>query len=180
MILNLVCHADAPSFASPVSYVVAKVGDSVTMSCDADSNPQPSIIWYRPDTGKIIGNSQDLLIVSLKPSDFGLYICIATTLNFSPVSHQTYIFEPGYTARLPSHSRNKCHTEQLIICSSKVQSNVAKLAYVQTLCLRTDKEDLIFYFQCDVKLYYFSVKKPLEILLKILLVLVCTIGLSCL
>ncbi|XP_055686975.1 peroxidasin isoform X2 [Lutzomyia longipalpis] len=72
-----------PRFVVTPENRTAKVGEEVTLDCEAEGDPSPTVAWERDDgqqivfTPRIYLTGNQLHIKDAKESDSGLYICIA-------------------------------------------------------------------------------------------------------
>ena len=56
-------------------------GDSITLKCTADANPQPAFTWHTQGAeikqGSYTSNSSSLVVTPINDGDFTSYVCIA-------------------------------------------------------------------------------------------------------
>lgn len=83
--------ADGPSFRVPPSDQYAEVGENVTLSCQVDSMPDPTIVWINQQTQTVAGTGSELR-VSVSKSTVGVYQCIAKVEGFPEISDTVGVF----------------------------------------------------------------------------------------
>ncbi|XP_044142638.1 sialic acid-binding Ig-like lectin 12 [Bufo gargarizans] len=99
-----------------ITAVNVKDGDSITMKCIVDSNPEASIIWYKEDMEvqrTISDRTVTLTLSNITPSDAGRYRCSAE--NEHGAAHRT--------VEIIYHNGDSNHITQII------------LATIGTICL---------------------------------------------
>lgn len=86
---------DSPTFKSfPSPYTLARVGDSLILSCDVDSNPPANILWTK--NGEFVGGGSQYQIPEVHENDYGVYACIATVGGqFTKIVASTKVVAPG-------------------------------------------------------------------------------------
>ena len=52
--------------------------DSVSLTCDVDSNPESELAWRKEGTRRVLGNFPVLDIGVVRRTDMGTYTCTAT------------------------------------------------------------------------------------------------------
>uniref|UniRef100_A0A1I8IQS0 Down syndrome cell adhesion molecule-like protein Dscam2 n=1 Tax=Macrostomum lignano TaxID=282301 RepID=A0A1I8IQS0_9PLAT len=85
----------------PELYAASVGTPEVTMSCRADSNPAPKIIWHRygvESTDEVLSREPTLRLEDIRRSDFGQYLCSATAggegdSGFAPISRRVILAE---------------------------------------------------------------------------------------
>ncbi|XP_069584868.1 protein turtle homolog A [Ranitomeya imitator] len=89
-----------PSFIeTPPTYVEVRIGDSLTLTCVANGNPQPVISWKQnnvkiPNGDKIQVNNGSLRIVGVQRSHAGAYTCYAVSEE-GEVTHTSRVLVQG-------------------------------------------------------------------------------------
>ena len=82
---------DGPSFRVPPSDQYAEVGENVTLSCQVDSMPDPTIVWINQQTQTVAGTGSELR-VSVSKNTVGVYQCIAKVEGFPEISDTVGVF----------------------------------------------------------------------------------------
>lgn len=83
VLLFTLCPVVPPTISSETKKYLAPVDSSVTLQCQADGSPPPSVTWYKD--GQPLGESVRQRVVSsgslqiafIQPSDTGRYTCTA-------------------------------------------------------------------------------------------------------
>lgn len=87
---------DAPKFTVTADNTQVDIGDTVSLVCEVDGNPSPSIIWMKVGgSSRIYSSSNELKINSVTDDDIGAYECIGTVTNFPNAVHTAYILKKG-------------------------------------------------------------------------------------
>lgn len=79
----ILCPAVPPVISSETRQYLAPVDSSVTLQCQADGSPLPSVIWHKDGQSLIesvrqrVLSSGSLQIAFIQPSDTGRYTCTA-------------------------------------------------------------------------------------------------------
>ncbi len=86
---------DSPEFQSfPSAYTLARLGDSLTLSCTVDSNPPANILWTK--NGEFVGGGGQYQISEVHENDYAVYACIATLGGqFTKIVASTKVLPPG-------------------------------------------------------------------------------------
>ena len=93
---TLVVIVSHPRFTvkPPVS-ILAELGDTLTLNCSANDDPQPVITWKKQGGNLPVGRNQQingaLVIKEIKENDAGHYICTATSAGVFNVETVTTI-----------------------------------------------------------------------------------------
>ncbi|XP_078490168.1 kin of IRRE-like protein 2 isoform X2 [Ciona intestinalis] len=69
----------APVFINGTEEMTSEVGGNVTLRCEWESNPAPSVRWLR--NGEVVGSGQQLQLYHVTQSDSGSYTCYADAEN---------------------------------------------------------------------------------------------------
>ncbi|XP_073423076.1 protein turtle homolog A [Dendrobates tinctorius] len=89
-----------PSFIeTPPTYVEVRIGDTLTLTCVANGNPQPVVSWKQnnlniPNGDKIQVNNGSLRIVGVQRSHAGAYTCYAVSKE-GEVTHTSRVLVQG-------------------------------------------------------------------------------------
>ena len=76
----------APTFVKPLDTMKCKDSQPVTLKCQVEGNPMPTIAWYRQSTPiplsedfemEFDGSEAMLMIREVFPEDSGKYTCVA-------------------------------------------------------------------------------------------------------
>lgn len=79
----LLCPAVPPAISSETLKYLAPVDSSVTLQCQADGSPPPSVTWHKDgqplseSVRQRVLSSGSLQIAFIQPSDTGRYTCTA-------------------------------------------------------------------------------------------------------
>ena len=86
---------DSPEFKSfPSPYTLARLGDSLTLSCIVDSNPPANILWTK--NGDFVGGGNQYQITDVHEDDYAVYACIAAIGgHFTKIIASTKVHPPG-------------------------------------------------------------------------------------
>ena len=84
-----------PKFiAAPPSIMTLRVGDDVTLVCEATSESPPKLTWEREGVpfpaGRTVIEGGKLVITAIQKDDYGVYTCIATS-DDGEAKHSTTI-----------------------------------------------------------------------------------------
>ena len=71
--------SDLPQVSVDMSGDVGDIsqGDTVTVSCSAQGNPAPELVWYRDGSGEIVSRQNTLTISNIRRDQAGTYVCQA-------------------------------------------------------------------------------------------------------
>lgn len=89
----LLCPAVPPVISSDTHQYLAPVDSSVTLQCQADGSPPPSVTWHKDgqqlseSVRQRVLSSGSLQIAFIQPGDTGRYTCIAANVA-GTVSHE--------------------------------------------------------------------------------------------
>lgn len=89
--LSLSSMTDGPSFRVPPSDQYAELGDNVTLRCQVDSMPDPTIVWINQRSQTVEGKGPELHIKVTKDT-VGAYLCIAKVEGFPEISGTVGVF----------------------------------------------------------------------------------------
>ncbi|CAI9723007.1 kin of IRRE 1 isoform X1 [Octopus vulgaris] len=84
-----------PRFISASSHVAVDPRENAKLKCEADGNPQPSIIWRKKGSHNILGSGSTLELVEVNDADLGTYYCTATVVGFSEISREVLLLKNG-------------------------------------------------------------------------------------
>ena len=92
---TLLVVVSLPRFTvKPPARVSLSSGETLTLNCSANGDPQPVISWRKQGGQLPAGRSQqsngDLVIRGFQMSDTGYYICVATSAGVFAVETGTY------------------------------------------------------------------------------------------
>lgn len=83
-----------PSFRLPPSDQYAEPGENVTLRCDVDSMPEPTIVWINQQTQTVVGKGAELSL-RVNKDNIGTYLCIAKVEGFPEISGTVGVFLKG-------------------------------------------------------------------------------------
>ena len=108
---------DSPEFKSfPAPYTLARLGDSLTLSCEVDSNPPANILWTK--NGEFVGGGSQYQIPEIHDDDYAVYACIGTLGGqFTKIVASTKVLSPGMV-RPPFRSFLRTSSRATTILSS--------------------------------------------------------------
>ncbi len=86
---------DSPEFKSfPAPFTLVRLGDSLILSCDVDSNPPANILWTK--NGEFVGGGTQYQIPEVHEDDYAVYACIGTLGGqFTKIVASTKVLPPG-------------------------------------------------------------------------------------
>ncbi|KAL5019753.1 hypothetical protein ScPMuIL_002645 [Solemya velum] len=84
-----------PKFITPPTHATVDPHESASLTCNADGNPPPSVVWKRKGFDQYIGSSSTFTISSVDEGDFGIYVCTASVRGFSDISQVVYLLQNG-------------------------------------------------------------------------------------
>jgi len=86
---------DSPEFKSfPAPYTLVRLGDSLILSCEVDSNPPANILWTK--NGEFVGGGSQYQIPEVHENDYAVYACIGTLGGqFTKIVASTKLLPPG-------------------------------------------------------------------------------------
>ncbi|BFZ25637.1 hypothetical protein BsWGS_28675 [Bradybaena similaris] len=77
--------------------VGADVGHPAELSCEADGNPEPSVIWRRKDrttyAHRTLSTKKVFQLDRVSSQDFGWYVCTATVIGFPDTSREAMLLK---------------------------------------------------------------------------------------
>lgn len=84
-----------PKFDGVDTYIAVDLGSSATMTCKADGNPEPSIIWRRGDFQDALSTERVYTVHNIQPDDLGQYKCTASSVEagFASVTTEIYLMK---------------------------------------------------------------------------------------
>lgn len=93
--LFFVTKIDSPEFKSfPSPYTLVRLGDSLTLACEVNSNPPANILWTK--NGEFVGGGAQFQIPEVRENDYGVYACIGTLGGqFTKIVASTKVLPPG-------------------------------------------------------------------------------------
>lgn len=75
------------------------MGHPAELSCEADGNPEPSVIWRRKDrttyAHRTLSTKKVFKIEHVSSQDFGWYVCTATVIGFPDTSREAMLLKNG-------------------------------------------------------------------------------------
>ena len=77
--------SDPPFFRTIPTDEYADPGENVTLRCDVDSNPMPTIVWISKNKQDMVGRGPRLTLQANQTS-VGSYTCIAKTQGFTEIT----------------------------------------------------------------------------------------------
>ncbi|XP_064650487.1 kin of IRRE-like protein 1 isoform X3 [Lineus longissimus] len=84
-----------PKFGKDPKHVEVDPGQSATLECKIDGNPQPTIIWRKKGSEHILSSKETMTISDVRNHDFGAYICSATVQGFDEIEYEIHILKKG-------------------------------------------------------------------------------------
>lgn len=86
---------DSPEFKSfPPPYTLVRLGDTLSLTCEVNSNPPANILWTK--NGEFIGGGSNYQISEVRENDYGVYACIGTLGGqFTKIVASTKVLPPG-------------------------------------------------------------------------------------
>eukprot|EP00920_Eleutheroschizon_duboscqi_P001395 GHVT01003186.1.p1 GENE.GHVT01003186.1~~GHVT01003186.1.p1 ORF type:complete len:434 (+),score=40.54 GHVT01003186.1:71-1372(+) len=84
-----------PRFTAPADHKAVNPGDPVALTCDVDSNPIAAIYWTRKDSDRVLSSSTRFELSDVTEADFGVYTCMATSLQFGDVKMDVHLLKNG-------------------------------------------------------------------------------------
>lgn len=123
--VNLDVHAPPHFIRKPQDVVYVKVGDSLSLPCEAGGTPPPALIWYKDNqpleesrTVQILPT--ELRISNLKQSDIGDYMCMARNREGSVTVTCKVIVAGPATIENPPRNVTKLEGDRAeFICEAK-------------------------------------------------------------
>ncbi|XP_066956989.1 irregular chiasm C-roughest protein-like [Macrobrachium rosenbergii] len=83
-----------PSFVLTPSDQYADLGDNVTLRCQVESSPSPTIVWINQRSQTVVGKGQEVNLVADRDT-VGYYLCIAKVEGFPEISAIVGLFFKG-------------------------------------------------------------------------------------
>lgn len=87
--------ADGPRFITTTSHVAVDLEENAKLKCEAEGNPQPSIIWRKKGSHHILGSGSTLELRQVREADLGTYYCTATVVGFNEISRDVFLLKNG-------------------------------------------------------------------------------------
>jgi len=101
--------ADGPRFISEPQSQAADVGDDVTLTCQVDGNPTPTVYWRRHGDERILGRQGTLRLSSVTSDQFATYTCSASSAGYSTVSRDVHLLRNGAPIIVSSREQSARH-----------------------------------------------------------------------
>lgn len=81
-----------PAIKEMEAVIGVDIGQTVTLTCEADGNPEPSIIWRRGHYPDALG-TENKYTVNVQTHNLGLYTCTASSVNagFNAVTAERFL-----------------------------------------------------------------------------------------
>jgi len=89
------CDADGPRFVSEPQSQAADVGDDVTLTCQVDGSPTPTVYWRRQGDERILSREGALRLTGVTPDQFTTYTCSASSAGRGTVSRDVHLLRNG-------------------------------------------------------------------------------------
>jgi len=87
--------ADGPKFITEPQSQAADVGDDVTLTCEVDGNPTPTVYWRRRGDVRILSRQSTLQLTGVTSDQFGTYVCSVSSVGYSTVSRDVHLLRKG-------------------------------------------------------------------------------------
>lgn len=84
-----------PRFITTTSHVAVDLEENAKLKCEAEGNPQPSIIWRKKSSHHILGSGSTLELRQVREADLGTYCCTATVVGFNEISRDVLLLKNG-------------------------------------------------------------------------------------
>ncbi|UYV83129.1 KIRREL [Cordylochernes scorpioides] len=84
-----------PSFPSEKSVAAADVGSDVTLTCAAEGNPKPDLVWTFEGNPNVLSTERTLKIADVRPEHAGRYACKASVPEFPPKTAVVILYIKG-------------------------------------------------------------------------------------
>ena len=130
---------------SPTSNVVAKYGQDLVLTCDADGLPPPSYVWLQLKNGKemLRGNSSSMTFTSISYADSGQWRCRASNKegNWTSKPTELQVFGPPSSLSAPGKVVGRVG-EKLEITASFCCHPAARVDWVVGHTTLVNKEDI--------------------------------------
>ncbi|XP_054162906.1 protein turtle homolog B-like isoform X2 [Oppia nitens] len=129
--VHLDVHAPPHFRLKPPDVIYVKVGETITMPCEAMGTPSPAIIWYKDNqplegSGSVHILPNELRISNLQQSDIGDYMCLARNREGSTTANTKVIIAGPAVITAPPRNQTRLEGDQIeMICEAKaLPSNV--------------------------------------------------------
>ncbi|XP_026534413.1 protein turtle homolog B, partial [Notechis scutatus] len=148
--VHLTVNAPPTFTETPPQYVEAKEGGSITLTCMAFGNPNPTVTWLRE--GELLGGSNkyrvsdgSLTVMSISRDDRGAYTCRAYSIQGEAV-HTTRLLVQGppFIVSAPENITVNISQDAMFTCQAE--------AYPGNLTYTWHWEEDNVYFKNDLKL----------------------------
>ena len=130
---------------NPTSNVVAKYGQDLVLTCDADGLPLPSYVWLQLKNGKemLRGNSSSMTFTSISYADSGQWRCRASNKegNWTSKPTELQVFGPPSSLSAPGKVVGRVG-EKLEITASFCCHPAARVDWVVGHTTLVNKEDI--------------------------------------
>jgi len=71
------------------------VGDDVTLTCQVDGNPTPTVYWRRQGDERVLGRDARLRLTGVTSDQFTTYTCSASSAGHGTVSRDVHLLRNG-------------------------------------------------------------------------------------
>ncbi|RWS31959.1 protein turtle-like protein [Leptotrombidium deliense] len=129
--VHLDVHAPPHFKVKPPDVVYIKVGESLSLPCEAQGTPNPDIVWYKDnlpleESANIQILVNELRISNLQQSDIGDYLCMARNREGSVTATAKVIIAGSAVITVPPRNLTKLEGEKAeFVCEAKaLPSNV--------------------------------------------------------
>lgn len=130
--VHLDVHAPPHFKTKPPEVVYVKVGESVSLPCEAEGTPTPAIIWYKDNMPLEEGTNlhilpTELLMAKIQTTDIGDYLCMARNREGSVTAVSKVIVAGPAVITVPPRNITKLEGDKAeFICEAKaLPSNVS-------------------------------------------------------
>ncbi|KAK7069050.1 hypothetical protein SK128_018916, partial [Halocaridina rubra] len=136
-----------PSFRPPPRDKYADLGENITLECQVDAIPEPTIVWIRQKSQTVVGKGPELTI-EVNADTLGSYLCIAKANGFPEISATVGVFLKGppsiSTEKQQWANQGETALVECVVTDASAQSlSVAWTHNAKEINLETDRYEVV-------------------------------------